>query len=287
MKKFSHGININQGNNYFITHTESDWSAGRTGLLISIGDDNHFYTVGKIEDINFITDFTYENNRLVIPGHYEDIFILDDIVTVSYKEYEIFIVKSILNGGNGYSVGDILTYTDSGLSVNVFDNSQQPATFKVESIGPSGEVTSLSLQNKGKYIRQLSSINLKGGRGSDCSIEVLSNVIVNRAMIEKQIESAREIDGNTILEINYILPIGVKEGKISLSKKKVFLTGAYVGNTKRNTHFHINRDYTPNLKLPLLVKNSNKHEENLNHSLLEIDKIISKLLQDIEELKKK
>lgn len=286
MKKFSHAINITNGNNYFITHTESDWSAGRRGSLVSIGDDNHFYTVGEIEDINFITDFVY-NGLLVLNGDFEEIFLTDDILTISYKEYHAFIIKNIVQSGTGYQVGDVLTCSGGDLSVNIIDNSKTPVSVKVETVDHQGGIISVSLLRDGKYTSPpTGEIPLSGGHGSGASITIDFDIIKNRAMLEKQVVSSKHIDGNTLIEINYMLPAGVKEGKISLRKNKVYLTGAYVGPTKRNIHFHVARDQSPNLRLPLLLKNSNKNEESINFAFLALDKEIALLKEEIAALKK-
>lgn len=278
MKIFSHSINIDKDKNYVISHTESDWASMRKDSLISIDTDKHFYTIGNIEELNFITDFNIQNNQLIISGNFEHYFLRDDILTISYKEYELLMIKSIINSGNGYKIGDILSCSGGQLSINVFDNSKNATTFQIEEINGNGGISKLKILNKGTYINTPEENNtLSGGSGNSAVIALGFIIINNRRMLERQVINATNNQSNTILELNGNLPIGVTNGKISMAKYIGYLTSNYVGNSKRNCKYTIIRDRTPHLGLPLLLKNSDKTEEFFNYTLLELDKRIKNL----------
>lgn len=278
MKNFSHSINVDKDKNYVISHTESDWAAMRNNSLISIDDDAHFYTIGNTKQLNFIADFEITNNNLIISGNYEHYFLKDDVLTVSYKEYELLTIKSIINNGNAYKIGDILSCSNGQLSVNIFDNSKNSTTFQVEEVDGNGGIIKLKIINKGIYIIPPEETNtLVGGNGNSAVISLGFIIINNRRMIDRQVANARNDQSNTIIELNDYLPAGVNSGKISMSKYIGYLTSNYIGNTKKNSKYHITRDKTPHLGLPFLSKNSQKNDEFFNHVILELDKKIQEL----------
>ncbi len=292
MKNFSHAININKGDNYLFNHTECDWAALRIGSLINIDNDQHFYTIGAVEPFNYITDFTIENtvenNDLIVNGNIENYLMLDDIIKVSYKEYELLTIKNILNKGQGYKINDILSCNGGNLSINIVNNASKNTLLKVEEVDNNGGIVKLSIIHKGLYINPPDNINnLIGGSGLNAQISLEYVVIPNRTMIDKQVLSVINSGPNTIVEIYGKMPEGVKNGKLSFSKYKAYLTSNYVGENKRNSNYHINRDVSPYLGLPLLLKGSNKSEEFYNHTILEIDKKLKDLQNQIDELKKK
>lgn len=287
MKNFSHAINVTNNNNYIISHTESNWSHLRPNSLISIDDDRHFYTIGQIEEVNFIVDFKYDN-YCILDGEHEELFLMNDILTISYKEYQISTIIDIISGGQRYQIGDLLSIDGLTLSIDVFDNKKETFLTKVEEVDGNGAITKLSIVNKGKYINSASTEqSLTGGKGNGAKISCLFTALSNRKMIERQNIEAINKNGHTYITLSDKLPMGVTEGKLSFNKHKAYLTSTYIGSTKRNSKYHISRDYTPFLNLPLLAKNSNKNEEFYNHAILEIDKKLRDMQAQIDILKSK
>jgi len=278
MKNFGYNINVDKNSNVVIGHSEVDHSSVRINSLINIGGDSHFYTVGAIEELNFIIDFIVEGATLIIDGNYENYFLLDDVLTISYKEYELLTILNIKNKGSNYKTGDTLSLDGGIMSKSVFDNTTQPTILKIEEIDSSGGINKLSIINKGSYLNFPEKNNmLKGGSGSGANILIESNLNPNRRMIERQVASSKNSGPNTIIGLGYKLPPEIKEGKLSVNKYKIILTSNYVGETKRNAQYHIIRDYSPLLNLPLVIKGSNKLEESYNFSILKLEKKIKEL----------
>ena len=285
MKNFGRNINIDKNTNVVIGHTEVDFSSARINSLINIDKDGHFYTIGAIEPFNFISDFTIKNNDLIIPGNVESYFLFEDILTISYKEYELLTILNINNKGTGYKVGDILSLSGGILSVNIIDNTSFPTLLKVEEISSNGEINKLTIAHRGAYISFPEKNNkLQGGSGKDANILLESNLNSNRKMIERQVVSAESFGPDTVIELNYKLPKDVYEGKISMSKYKIILTSNYVGETKRNINYSIARDYTPIYYLPLALKNGNKFEESYNYTVIKMEQKIKELEDKINSL---
>lgn len=288
MKNYGFNININKNSNAVIGHTEANWHTLKKNSLINIGNDAHFYTIGKVDPLNFISDFVVEDNNLLINGEYENYFLADDVVIISYKEYELLTIKNITNKGIGYKIGDILNFTGGELSINVIDNKSHPTLLKVEEIGNAGCINKLSIFQRGVYLKFPNKLNtLNGGSGSGAEIDTESNIITNRKMIERQVIRAESRNNQTLVQINYPLPSPIKEGKLSFNKHIAYLTSNYVGEDSRNTEYHILRDSTPHLGLPILLKNSNKSTEYYNHTIQLLDKEIKDLKNRLDKLEKR
>lgn len=285
MKPFTHTININNNSNYIIGHTESDWSVLRNGSLISIDDDNHFYHIGDVKKINLIVDFDVINDSLVLNGDLEENFIHNDVITISYKEYELLAIKSIVSAGSRYKVGDILYPSDGLASSDVVNNYTLNSKITVEEVDSNGGIKNLSISKSGNYIIIPSEINkISGGSGNDASLSLQFSLSKDRKMLERQIVGASSSNNQTALKLNYPLPNGVNNGKLSMNKFKAILTSTYIGANKRDCKYHISRDFTPHLGLPLLSKNSNKNEELFNHIILSLDERIRRLEEKISKI---
>lgn len=286
MKDFGFSINVDKDTNYIIGHTESSWEALRNSSIVSIDNDGHFYNIGGVEPLNFITDFTLKDDKLMIDGNYENLFIIDDILTISYKEYELLTILNIKDKGTNYKINDILNLDGGILSTNLIDNKSQPTILQVEEVDSVGGINKLKVLSKGIYLQFPPKENKLTGKGNGAQVSLEYNLIKDRKMIERQVISAQNQDSNTIIDLNYKLPENVTAGKISMSKYKAFLTSNYIGDTKKNAQYTIIRDFSPNFRFPLLAKGSNKLEETLNHTIIELDKKIKELENKINSLTK-
>ncbi len=287
MKYIDNVININKGNNFIISHSDSDWNYLREGMSINIGNDAIFYTIGNKEKINFIQEFKKETKGISIDGNWEYLFLIGDSINLSYKEYELLTIKNIINKGENYKDGDLLSLNGGSLSINIFDNTSNSTLLKVESVNGNGGIEKLSVIHRGKYICFPNTSNsILGGHGQNAIIDIESKIIESRTIVERTILSIKNIDYKTIIELSYPIPENIQEGKISVTKWKAYLSNNYIGETQKNVSCNIIRDSTPYLELPLLLKNSNKTEEIFNHSIKKIDSEIKLLKDQLEELRK-
>lgn len=289
MKQFGFTLNIDNKSNIIISHAEADWSFLRHGDLIIIDDDKIFHTVLSREKMMFIQPFEkIENNKIAINGNYEFIFIVDDILNLSHKEYELLTVKSIIDKGENYKKDDIISLSGGTVSVDIVDNSSETTLFKVEQVDAHGGVLKLNIINKGLYSQFPEKENLiHGGSGKNLKISVEEKITDSRKLIERQVTNVEQNGARTILSLNYSLPDSVVNGKVSVQKWKAVLASEYLGESKRNVEYTVVRDSTPYLHLPLVVKGSDKLVESFNDALKKIDSEISRLKSEIEKLKPK
>lgn len=285
MKNFGFTVNIDNNSNAIIGHSEAEWKHIRNNSLISIDNEPTFYTIGRVEPLNFIADFIVSNNNLVIPGNHEHYFIYDDILTISYKEYELLAILEVVNKGANYHQGDILSLDGGIVSMNIVDNTSHATLLRVEEVSADGQINKLSVIHKGIYLQFPNKVNkLKGGHGQGAEISVESSLINDRKMIERQVIAAENEEAVTKIQINFPLPASVTQGKVSVSKYIGYLTSTYVGPTKRDVPYNITRDFSPVLGLPLLVKGSNKIEETFNYTILKLEQKIRELESKITSL---
>ena len=59
-----------------------------------------------------------------------------------------------------------------------------------------------------------------------------------------------------------------------------------MGETKVNVVYTVSRDFTPNFKLPLLLKGSNSPEVTYNQAIKIIDEEMQSMWEDIEKIKR-
>ena len=288
MKHFGFSINIDKNSNTLISHGGSNWSALREGSLVNINNSNHFYTIGNKESINVIKSFKNVNgHNIEIDGNYENLFLDNDLINLSYREYTLFIINNIVNGGKGYKKGDILAPSDGQLSINSFDNSSEICALEVKETDGNGTILKLNISKNGRYLYPPTYSNqVKGGSGNGAQIFLKFNTIDSKKNLERQIIKCVNQEYRTLITLNYPISVFILNGELSINKWKAYLTSNYVGENVRNGSYHIVRDYTPHHQIPLMTKGTAKIEETYNHGVHEFDKIIKNLTERINELEK-
>jgi hypothetical protein len=279
MKSFGYTLNILNNSNRAVSSSESDWSAIREGSLVCFGEDEVYYITAKTNPFFYIKEFeVLDGARIVIKDNVDINLVINDVLDVSYKEYELVTIYKTLNAGQGYKAGDLL-YAKGGLpSTNVVDGQKIYTVLKVEEVSSEGAITRISISNKGKYITvpHETVITTEGGSGKNAEFEIEYKTVDNRTILERDIVSI--VTGpETIITLNYPLPEGVKSGKLSVHKWEMFLTTNYSGKSKLNADYNVVRDYTPNYNFPFLVKGNLSPEVVFNHAMSLIDKKLKEL----------
>ena len=279
---------IRKNSNKLISATFSDWSAVREGTFIKFNDDSQFYIVSHTEKKIFLKDFVLFKPTILQVNEDCGININEgDSLNISYKEYEINTIYKILIAGQGYRIGDHLTLGGGTASLNITYHTLNSAIINVDKIGGNGEILEFSLVNKGKYIESPpTTTDLKGGHGSGTSIEVGYKLTDHRSFIERDVLKVEFQGSSTLVYLVYGLPAGIKEGKLSIEKWEIVFSSNYTGENRTTQPFQVTRDFTPNLRIPLMAKNSQNQELMTNHGFAVLDKKIAELEARIKELEK-
>lgn len=271
-------LSILKDSNKAIFSTDSDLQTLRNGTYLRINNDNLFYTICNKAEILYNRDFKTETvKKIVISDDTKSNIGINDEIFISYKEYELLTLMGIMKGGINYKIGDIITVYGGICSLNLENSTIQPTQFKVEEIEGNGSITSVSLLEKGKYV---TIPNLKneiiGGSGSGAELELQYKELEWKTLI-RTVDIIAKNFATTSLYINYPLPNGVTEGRISIKKWSVTLTGNYIGESKFDVDFQFCKDFTSELNLPLMAKGSLCPELIYNQAMNILDIRISDL----------
>jgi len=277
-------ISVLGNSNRISSSTQENLAGLAPGTLIKIGDSDILYPILSSKNIYYSKNFEVINGRQIKINEDTQINIQkEDLVKITYDEYELDYLFDIENAGNYYQVNDVLGVKGGELSVDVRDGMGSPTKFIVEEIGEAGTIKKLSLKDKGKYIKiPEGKLETWGGAGQDCRLNLKYKPIDAKNIEEKTVKNVEFKDGSTILSLDYSIPQNIKNGKISLEKTEVLLAINYNGPTRMGINFKIIKDFTPTLNLPLTVKNNQDFHLVYNNAM----QIIDRLGAEVKELKK-
>jgi len=286
VKKHNHinpnfSISILQNTNRIIGSTEDNFAGIRAGCYIKIGNDDNLYSIYQTKKTFYIKDFEILDSRKILIK--EDINInlqKEDTISILYDEYELNSVININKGGKFYNVNDVITIHGGELSIDMLNGIGYPTKLTIEETNEFGEVKRLGLKDKGKYIsfpiNPCLTFN-ENSNGVDLSLELSYKTIDNRSIIKRVVKEIEFNKNNTILCLDYSLPLGIKNGKLSAEKWEIVLKETYLGTNKVNEYYQIYKDFTPNLNIPLMLKNSESAHSIFNQAVLKIDSEIQSI----------
>ncbi len=272
--------------NLVIGGSDVDWSIIRPGSYFRFSTDDHFYTIAKTSRIFFVRDFdVLAPNKITIKSDIGSTIQINDVLKLSYKEYELLTLFGIENGGMGYKVGDTVYIEEGSVVRELSSGLLLRAGFTVEAVDEEGKITGLSLVSKGRYLESPGEIcNLSGGNGKGVAVNAEFRLLDERQIVERTVVTidANRMTGNMWLD--YPLPAGLKIGKLSVEKWQLHLTSPYLSETKISAGYEIARDFTPHLGLPLMVRGTLSAELTFNQSMAILDERVRRLEDKITDL---
>ena len=287
MKKLQgNTISVFNGSSEIISSSLSDWSKVKSGAYIRIFGDDVFYTILDCQPYFLIKPF-----KVISPiqisfnldeGENPHELLKGDILTISYKEYELDSIFGFKNKGKNYRKG--ACYLQGGqLSISNLENKQE-AQLQINDIGPDGEINKIGIVNRGKYFTPPAEECLViADSGSGAVIECDYREISNRAKLEREINHIEIKNGVVYLTLNYALPKGLEIGKLSVEKWKISLKEIYNGPDRLSVEYTLTNDFTPNYGFPIMPKGVQRPDVIYNNFIVKIDQI----LKDFEEKLKK
>lgn len=282
----SFSISVTKNSNRIVASSEVDWSSLREGSFIKIVGDKVFYTIGKIEKIYLIKDFTVTGpSSFDINSSVGNNLSAGDNLTLSYKEYEVDTVWSILNGGSGYKLGETLYIKGGKPALDSVTGINKDATFKVKNVSAIGEIIEISPLSKGEYVEAPDKhAEIIGDIGTGAKFEIEYKLIDHRKTIDRVIDHIEIKTDSAHVYLNYSLPRGVTQGKLSIEKWEAYLNSNYLGDSKVGANFEIIKDFSPKYNLPLIAENSFSHELVHNHAIVMLENKISELEEKLNTL---
>ncbi len=275
-------VSAQNGSNRVISSSEEKFNGFREGSLIKIKDDSNLYTVLNKENSFLIKDFKVLENRTIFIN--EDIGVnlqRGDILKITYKEYELLMVLSILNNGKDYNIGDDLFINDGDAIIDILTGNKHLTILTVLEVNEKGGIKKLGVKSKGKYlIPPKNKTNLINENGiCEAIVETKYIEIDNATIIERVVSNINIKDNKSYIMLDYSLTPNLKEGKFSVEKCLLTLSCNYSGETGTNLEYKIYYNFTPNLNIPLMVQNSQSSWIIFNKAM----QILDSRLREIEE----
>lgn len=277
-----YGISINHNSNIIYTSSQTDWSKVRQGAFIRIGNNNSFNTISECNPYFLIKEFQVESPKSIVISYNEEEYMNDilekDVVTISYKEFELDSIYGFISKGQNYRKNSLLYLTGGTQSSSFGSNAQTDIILNVLEVGPNGELEKIGIKSKGKYLIPPSNhcaIRSEFGSGAilDCDFKELSH----RSKLEREVLFVKYEAGKVTLILNYALPIGLQEGKISIDKYAVSLKEIYTGPQVINGEYFLSFDFTHNFNFPIMPPNCPRPDIVYNNFVLTLDSVLKQL----------
>ena len=278
-----------KGTNRIVGESENDWMTVRPGSSLKFENALGHYTVASSNEFFYIKNFSVNDLvNLRVEENGEANLTHSDVLTVTYKEYELESLISIINEGENYHEGDQVEIPGE-FSIDIFDNTSDPCRMIVTKVNEKGGVEEIEILNKGKYLILPETEILVDSQtvGTNLKIEVRFQECPKRSTLERTVQSVQRLDDHSLVTLNYALPKGIAGGKLSIKKWELLLTASYAGETKFDKVCHITRDFTPNLKLPLMQDGGADKELAYNETVSFLDAKITFLENKIKLLEGK
>lgn len=285
MKTFEFTASVLFNTNRVVSTTEETWESIRPNSYIKIGDDEAFYSVGKIEPLFYVKDFKKNSsNQVSINGDIDINLLEGDCVNVSFKEFELLTVFNCSKTGSGYKTGETITVSGGKPITDNITGHVQTMSFIITKTDDNGGILQIQLSQRGRYyVAPEREAEVSGGSGSGATILIECRAKDERTIVERTIIKMDKNSAGATLTFDAPIPEGVEDGKLSANKWQMFLTSTYAGDTKINQKYTITRDFTPFLNIPLLVKGSSNPEAIYNLSMNILDKRFKELADKLEK----
>lgn len=283
-------VSIESETNRVVGGSESNFGGIREGTFIKLGEDSNLYSIAKINKIFYVKSFdVFDSKNIIINDDIGINLSREDCLKISYSEFELQTILSYKNSGRNYVIGDILITSGGDLSIDIQNGFGYPTKFEVTQVNPgNGAIENLSLKHGGIFIiPPKNPVTLIGGKGEDALIELKYSEIANKSILERVIKSINIHENKTRVLLDYSLPNSLKSGGLSCEKWELILQNNYIGETQKSINYQIYKDFSPNLGLTMLAKNSNSLEIIINNNSNKIDSAVYLLQQKIKELENK
>lgn len=274
-------VSILNKTNRIVSSSQENFAGIRPGSYIKLGNNEILYQISEINRFFYNKKFeTIDNRTIKINDNIGINLQKEDVLEVIYDEYELNSVINIENPGRFYIKDEIITIKGGEPSINIYDGIPYPTKLKIEEIDENGSIKLLGPSQNGKYIiPPKGKTEVVSQHGNGAILELNYKIIDTSALVSRVIKDIKidESKNETIINLDYSLPLGIKNGKISIKKYEILLSSIYLGQTIYNANFSIFKDFTPNYNFLLLLKNSANIADVFNKNMLDIDRKFKEL----------
>ena len=289
-KNINYLASIQKGSSRIVGESQNDWQTIRPGSLLRFQDDSVPYTISNTNEFFYIKNFRTEDGlNLKIEEDTGINLMTNDTLTITYKEYQAINISNIIEGGKDHQEGDLLVCQNGEMSVDVTTNASSLVQLRVNEVSEAGTIESVTIVHPGKYLSSQGESIFHGRGQGEVKIALIFELITERLTSEREISKISLSDGKSNIKLSYQLPIGVKEGKLSVKKQELLLNAPYTNDSKSEKICNITRDFTEHSKFPVVSPSSQSALMNLevayNDLVVKLDKRIFELNDEVEELK--
>lgn len=275
---------IEANTNKVISSTCCNLAGVKSNSFLRFKGINCLFDVLETKNNLLFFDAELLNIATIIINYDTGINILNnDDIKLIYPEYQLVSVFGITQGGKNYKVGDKISLNIDCCIYDIVSGRKEDSVFEVKEVDENGAIKQIGLISKGRYYRQITAQNIDcfGGNGFGAVLHCIFSETLSQPKDRKVINISFS-DGKTFIYLNEPLP-NIKNCKISLSKWELLISP--IINTKlENKEFEIIQDFTPNLRLPILVNNSFSRDVLINRSLTIIDSEIQALKDKLSNI---
>lgn len=265
-------VSILKNTNRLVSSSQDNFGGLRPGSFIKIGGTSILYQIAEVKKFLLLKDFLVQDNREITIASDLGINIqCEDNIKIIFDEYELNSVINIRKKGKFYSNGEILSIVGGKVSIDLKNGIGEPTRLRIEEVTSDGGIERLSLVDVGKYIVPPKSKVEVNGKGEGAELELKFSPKDNSSILERVIKGIQKTENQTTLTLDYSLPIGIKNGKMNLEKWEMFLVNNYLGESLHGVSYEIYKDFTPNIKLPLILRNNSSPHLIFNHAMQLID----------------
>jgi hypothetical protein len=277
-KKYGYTASVAKGSNKVVACTKANWNAVQDNSFIIIGNDSRFYNVIDKKKFIYQKDVTVLNEaQLKVDDIVSDVINVDDDVSFLYTEYSVSAIE-IVNGGSGYSSGDILTLKGGVLKFNSIDEINSPASIKVVEVNDTGGLSSIELTSGGLYSALTEGeYDLESGAGAGGKIKITPSTSDITSIEERTVTSIDINPDSTIISLNSNLPQRLTNGVVKVEKWELTLDKKYQDASKNSVDYDIVKDFTPHNNIPLIRSDLNSSHVLYNEAVAIIDQKIKDL----------
>ncbi len=253
MKSFGPSCSIKYGTNKLVSSTQCHWGKVANGSHFKFNKDQSYTEILSAKEIFYIKDFeTKNNNVLYIKENLFPMITANDMIEVTYKEYELSEIDIIVSAGRGYGIGDIVYFQGGELSRDLHTG----ISIKVTNVNDNGGILEIEILEKGKYLVPPESLceTSTNGFGERAQFSFRSQELGQRGWIDRAIVDIKYNNSQTLLTLAQAIPDGIKNGKLNVKKWEIILKDLYYSRSSDviAEPYEIINDIIPYTNIPKL-----------------------------------
>ncbi|CAK0749986.1 conserved hypothetical protein [Gammaproteobacteria bacterium] len=276
MKNFGPSCSIKHGTNKLISSTQCHWGKVAEGSHFKFNKDKNYIEVLSAKDIFYIKDFeTKNNNVLIINENLFPMITVNDMLEITYKEYELNEIDIIVSAGRGYAEGDVIYFNGGELSRDFHTGT----SLRVSGVNEHGGILEYSIIEKGKYLVPPDSLcdTSTNGFGDKAQFAFRFQELGHRGWIDRSVTNIKYNNAQTLLTLAQAIPDGIKNGKLNVKKWEITLKDNYNLRDSNviSEDYEIINDIIPHTNIPKLYYGHANPDRIINHGFTKISQHIS------------